>query len=639
MAMYNNFKEVIYMPVETTDKAVDKFEKGFLGALKTAQPMELSKQILEGKYKTELSDIVKNFEDICEHFKSKKISGATQLSDFESQSTTLKEADYITKTVKPFITKIKTKFGFDGKTTLDDVCRYIINTLTGLANVFDFNLTSTINKIQKAYKKMIDKDAPTTTLKVESVSEEVQSFLKAQTLISKALKDRTWGSSVLTKDGDYKDEKYNDLKVSLGILNTKYQELKTEGDIAYKRSAQEIVTLYKQLKTFDHLKLDTKVTKEELDKKVANFQNMQEGIQCNPYDSIKQFLKGVRNLEKGKETKNAGLVTVTKKDAYRRADLLTTKHWGKIQTTFFEELIDPKDTKFDKTLKLIETNLLRSERLEAQLITPVSETENSINKLTFNTEVYKYFNQLKDKLTQISEKIDINFQTLKQNINAQLPNWTTSPDVVYCIGYIYLQLSDFVTFLTTNIETATHMLKEANGTLENKDTSKLKFGMDIYGKFATVAAFTGPLVNVSPIFAAIWGAIALSGTIVQIVQVVYNRHQAKKTAEAKANLLKSTAARDVKQMAPSAQHDTVDGDAKIGDDRAEVETKTDNAEVTELNDKISELKTLKKALTSQNKKLMSENKRYKQKVKELEAELAKLKSANPQLSQNAVDAH
>lgn len=630
------------MPVETTGKAVDTFEKGFLDALKTAQPMKLSIQILEGKYKTELSDIVKNFEDICEHFKGKKIAKKTSLSTLATRSESLEDAKYINKTVKPFITTIKNKFGFDDNTTLENVCQYIIKTLTGMADVFDFNLTGTIKKIKKAYKTMTDKDAPTTTLNVQRVSKKVQSFLKAQTLISTSLKDRTWGSSVLTQDGDYKDDKYNDLKVSLGILNKKYQELKAEGDIAYKRSAEEIVTLYKQLKTFDHLELDTNVTKEELDKKVANFQNMQNGIHCNPYDSIKKFLKDVRNLEKGKETNNAGLVIITKKDAVRRADLLTEKHWGKIQTTFFEELIDSENNQFNKTLALIETNLLRSQRLEAQLITPVSETENSINKLTFNTEVNNYFTNIQADLTNTNatSTIDISFKTLKEKIDKINSNWGISQDVVYCIGYIYLQLSDFVTFLTTNIETATHMLKEANGTLEKKDTSKLKFGMDIYGKFATVAAFTGPLVNVSPIFAAIWGAIALSGTIVQIVQVVYNRHQAKKTAKEKASQLTTKENRDDPKVVPAEkQHDTVDGDAEIGDDRAEVETKTDNAEVTKLNDKISELKTLKKALTSQNRKLMSENKRYKQKVAELEAELAELKSANPQLSQNAVDAH
>ena len=639
------------MPVAITNAALSNLEKGFFEKINESKPMKLPIKILEDKYKLELSGIVDKFEEICEHFKGKKIAKTTSLSTLAESSESLKDAEYINKTVKPFIDTIKSKetFEFNDNTTLENVCQRIINVLKGMTDVFDLNLTSTITKIQKTYKEMTNNNFPASNLDVSSVSETVKLFSKAQTLIDLALEKHDWGSSDLQKDGNFKDKKYNDLKVSLGILNKKYQELKAEGDIAYKRSAKEIVTLYEQLKTFDHLKLDTKVTKEELDQKVANFQNMQEGIQCNPYDSIKQFLKEVRALEKEKNKNNAGSVIVTKKDAYRRRDLLKGKHSKKIQMTFFKELL--KNNGFKETLDLINECLLRSQRLYTQLnpLTPIKKSSLA-NKMLFNTAVNTYFKEIQDKLTDTNTKsnIDISFTQLKENIDKTNSNWDISKDVVYCIGYIYIQLSDFVKFLTTNIETATDMLKEANGTLDKKDASKLKFGMDIYGKFATVAAFTGPLVGLCPIFAAIWGAVALSGTIVQVVQVVYNRHQAKKAAEVKALEPKKS-----EESAESAdkQEENVDGDEKkaepvdkqendeklddTSEAKEEVDTKTDNAKVEELKEKISDLKTLKKALTSQNKQLISENKKlisengnYKKRVKELEAKLAKLESEN-----------
>lgn len=631
MTIYNKYKEVVYMPVETTGKAVDKLEKGFLGALNNEQPMKLPIEILEKKYELELSGIVDKFEEICKHFKGKKIAKTTSLSTLAESSESLKDAEYINKTVKPFIDTIKSKetFEFNDNTTLENVCQRIINVLKGMTDVFDLNLTSTITKIQKTYKEMTNNNSPASNLDVSSVSETVKLFSKAQTLIDLALEKHDWGSSDLQKDGNFKDKKYNDLKVSLGILNKKYQELKAEGDIAYKRSAKEIVTLYEQLKTFDHLKLDTKVTKEELDQKVANFQNMQEGIQCNPYDSIKQFLKEVRALEKEKNKNNAGSVIVTKKDAYRRRDLLKGKHSKKIQMTFFKELL--KNNGFKETLDLINECLLRSQRLYTQLnpLTPIKKSSLA-NKMLFNTAVNTYFKEIQDKLTDTNTKsnIDISFTQLKENIDKTNSNWDISKDVVYCIGYIYIQLSDFVKFLTTNIETATDMLKEANGTLDKKDASKLKFGMDIYGKFATVAAFTGPLVGLCPIFAAIWGAVALSGTIVQVVQVVYNRHEAKKTDEARKALLKSqeeAAKRDDKAESEEKQNENPDDTGKA---KEKVDTKTDNADVEKLKEEIADTKSLYDALKVKNKKLKNENENYKKRIEELEAKLAKLESEN-----------
>ncbi len=217
---------MIYMPVETPATAVADRKQDFLGALSKEEPMKLSITILKSKYKTELSELVQQFQAICERFKSKKISGDTQLSDFESQGNTLDDADYITKTVKPFITTIKTKFGFSDKTTLTDVCQHIINVLTGMTAVFDFDLKTTIGCIQKAYKNMTSKNGPTNPLKVDDVSKNVRCFLQAQTLIKKAVENHKWGSSDLQKDGDFKDKKYIELKASLGNLNKKYQELK-----------------------------------------------------------------------------------------------------------------------------------------------------------------------------------------------------------------------------------------------------------------------------------------------------------------------------------------------------------------------------------------------------------------------------
>ena len=620
------------MPVETTGKAVDKLEKGFLGALNNEQPMKLPIEILEKKYELELSGIVDKFEEICKHFKGKKIAKTTSLSTLAASSESLGDAKYINETVKPFITTIKKKFGFNDETTLENFCQYIINVLKGMTDVFDLNLTSTINKIKKAYKEMTNNDPPEINLDVSSVSETVKLFSKAQTLIDIALEKHDWGSSDLQKDGDFKDKTYNDLKVSLGILNTKYQELKVEGNIAYTKISGDIVDLYKQIKTFDHLGLDNEFHKAELDKKVANLENMQKGVQCDPCDTIKKFLKEVRALEKESHKNNAGLVIITQKDACRRRDLLQGKHLGKIQITFFAELL--KNNGFKGTLDLINTNLLRSQRLEAQLRSLVSDNRQTIDKLTFNTAVNTYFKEIQDKLTDINAKsnIDISFTQLKENIDQTNSNWDISKDVVYCIGYIYIQLSDFVKFLTTNMEIVTNMLKEANGTLKNKDASKFKFGMDVYVKLANVAGFIGPLVaSVCPIFAAIWGAVALSGTIVQIVQVVYNRHEAKKTAEAKAlepKKSEESAEPDDKQEKDEKPDDTIE-------EKEKVDTKTTNADVEKLKKKISDLKTLKKALTSQNKQLISENKKlisenenYKKRVKELEAKLAKLESEN-----------
>lgn len=624
------------MPVDITATAVGNLEVGFSKALSDVNPMALSTDVLNDKYKTELSDIVQPFQKICEQFKGKKISGDTQLSDFESQGNTLDDADYITKTVKPFITTIKNKFGFDGEKTLTSVCEHIINVLTGMTEVFDLNLKTTISNIQKAYKIMTGKTAPTSTLNVNYVSKGVKSFLKAQTLIKKAFEDHTWGSSDLQKDGDFKDKKYIELKASLGNLNKKYQELKTEGDIAYKKSAEEIVKLYQQIKTFDHLKLDTNVTKKELDKKVQNFKNIQDGIQCDPYESIKKFLKEVRNLEKGKHKNNAGLVTITKNDAQRRMGLLKEKHWKTIQKTFFEELIDLNHNDFKKTLDLINKCLLRSQRLEAQLKSSTEVDYTAINRKLFNSIVNTYFENTRNALPNINAKsqINITFDQLQSNIATKIPDWDSSNNVVYCIGYIYIQLSSFVEFLNTNIQTATNMLKEANGTLDKKDASKLKFGMDIYGKFATVAAFTGPLVNVSPIFAAIWGAVALSGTIVQIVQVVYNRHQAKKTAEATALEPKKSE----KSAEPANKHhENSEEPYDSGKVPEEVDTATTNTDVTKLKKKISDLKILNAGLEVRNKNLESKKEQYKQKVKALETELANLKSENSRLTRNAVD--
>ncbi|MGN1041806.1 MAG: hypothetical protein ACI4PJ_03660, partial [Acutalibacteraceae bacterium] len=350
-------------------------------------------------------------------------------------------------------------------------------------------------------------------------------------------------------------------------------------------------------------------------------------------------------LEKESHKNNAGLVIITQKDACRRRDLLQGKHLGKIQITFFGELL--KNNGFKETLDLINECLLRSQRLYTQL-NPLAPIEKSSleNKILFNTAVNTYFKEIQDKLTDINAKsnIDISFTQLKENIDQTNSNWDISKDVVYCIGYIYIQLSDFVKFLTTNMEIVTNMLKEANGTLKNKDASKFKFGMDVYVKLANVAGFIGPLVaSVCPIFAAIWGAVALSGTIVQVVQVVYNRRQAKKAAEVKALEPKKS-----EESAESADkhHENGEKTDDTGEAKEEVDTKTDNADVEKLKEKISDLKIRNAGLEVRNKDLESKRDKYKQKIneltkknEELEAEIAKLKSENTRLSQNAVSAH
>ncbi|MGN1041581.1 MAG: hypothetical protein ACI4PJ_02440, partial [Acutalibacteraceae bacterium] len=266
------------MPATIPNTVVSNLEKNFFDKINESKEMKLPTEILENKYKIELSDIVKTFQEICEHFKGKKIAKGTSLSTLAASSESLEDAKYINKTVKTFIATIKKKFGFNDETTLENFCQYIINTLTGMTDVFDLNLTSTITEIQTAYKEMTNDEPPKINLDVSSVSETVKLFSKAQTFIDLALEKHDWGSSDLQKDGDFKDKTYNDLKVSLGILNTKYQELKVEGNIAYTKISGDIVDLYKQIKTFDHLGLDNEFHKAELDKKVANLENMQKGV-------------------------------------------------------------------------------------------------------------------------------------------------------------------------------------------------------------------------------------------------------------------------------------------------------------------------------------------------------------------------
>lgn len=653
MTMYNNFKEVISMSeeperVKNLTAAEKESWKGIKSEETKSKPKKLPIKLVDKFYKDyQLEPIVMNFKKVCDGLAGqKKFSSTDALGDIKALA-----LDTYTKSIEPCI---KT-FGFTNKTKLGDFCKTILTCLKCTEDVFSQCVPTRLYKTFTDYCKQLIPDFNIPTLNNNELAKAVKFLLKKQTFIEDAYKKHVWGSDQFDAYGKIKDDNYEKLKAALKQMQTAYEALQKEGGAKLAKDRQELRNLKNDIAIYDDQNAKQKELKKwcesQFNKLMENHVAFSEYISIDPCGPIRLFIDDVRKLAKGdftiEETTNvtsATAVKITKQDAERRKNLLQNKHWNKIQQAFVDALAnDPLNPNFQKTKQLVDNSNIRSKRLILQLKDPNkpsgNETVEETTKGKIVVAVENYFLELENELTKASETAtpekSLNFVTLKRTLPL---DWKSSVQVIYCISVIYEHALNFVTLLTEYLTKSTKMLQTANGTVTKQDAT-FKFGADVLGKLATVAAFTGPLVNVSPIFAAIWGAVALSGTIVQIVQVVYNRHQAKKTAEAKANLLKSTAARDVKQMAPSAQHDTVDGDAKIGDDRAEVETKTDNAEVTELNDKISELNILKKALTSQNKKLMSENKRYKQKVKELEAELAELKSANPQLSQNAVDAH
>ncbi len=617
ITIYNNFKEVIGMATVAAEPKIKKLTnaekkswKAIKGTADKFNPKKLPITIVNKFYEDyKLEPIVTSFKKVCDGIITKKFSSTNTLGDIKAVALT----NY-TKSVEPCIKK----FGFTNKTTLEIFCKTILTCLKCTENVFlPCGPESLYDKFKNCCEEFIS-DFKEPTLDTKSLAKAVKFLLKKQTFIEKAHKEHVWDSGEFDDYGGIKDDNYEKLKAALEKMQKAYEALKTEGNTRLAKDRKKLRNLRKDIKIYDEKNTKQNELKEwcqkQFDKLMENHVAFSEYINIDPCGPTRLFIEDVRKSDKGdftiegSDNENSTIaVKITKKDAERRKKLLQTKHWDTIQNAFVGALKDePLNPNFDKTKQLVDNSNVRSKRLILQLrdstILPGKGAVTEKIKGEVVVAVENYFLDLETELTSASEtnppKQSLNFDELKRT----LPNiWNDSVKIVYCISVIYEHALAFVTLLTNYLTTSTEMLRKANGTVTDKDAN-FKFGADILGKLATVAAFTGPLVNVSPIFAAIWGAAALSGTIVQIVQVVYNHHQAKKAAEARAKTLElqeKAAKRDDKKV------EEADEPKETGD------LETDNAT----------LKTKNEELAKKNEELTKENEELKQEVASLEAQL------------------
>ncbi|MGN1041807.1 MAG: hypothetical protein ACI4PJ_03665 [Acutalibacteraceae bacterium] len=632
MTIYNKFKEVIGMQGESEKWKVLKSE------IEQLTPEKFSTKALKNAYKKHVAGFVSGFEKMCDCFKGEKISETTTLQDLSTINTKY------TSTVDVFVETYEQTWGFDKNIPVKDIYETIIAFLKCIENVFGEELSSSV---KKAYKNMTGKTSGFTgTNIIDGLSRDINLLLKMQKYAKNAYDERNWDSSDPQGDAKSKNENYVKLKKELAVMNKKYGELSSEMEKTINKNIDELVKMEPRMKVVEQIDAGRyKELKCSYDRLIANTGDILKAKECNPCMYVEKFIRNVRKLDKGNlENGNINSVTISKGDAEKRIDLLKGKHLDRIQTTFITDLVsvfgsvvtlaEDVSQKFTNTTELVEKCRARSKQLILQLkANPVAVVAlKDDDKNTFRNAVSKYFGDIADrvmptaKVNSVDDAPSLEFTHFESQIGTE---WENSANVTWFIGTIYEWLSlKLIASLTRAIKVATEAQKEANGTMKKKDAENLKFTMDFYGKFATVAAFTGPLVNACPIVAAIWGAIALSGTVVQMVQAAYNHHEAKKTDEARKALLKSqeeAAKRDDKAESEEKQNENPDDTGKA---KEKVDTKTDNADVEKLKEKISDLKTINEKLEDQNKKLISENENYKKRVKELEAELAKLKSKN-----------
>lgn len=632
MTIYNKYKEVIGMQGESEKWKVLKSE------IEQLTPEKFSTKALKNAYKKHVAGFVSGFEKMCDCFKGEKISETTTLQGLSTINTKY------TSTVDVFVETYEQTWGFDKNIPVKDIYETIIAFLKCIENVFGEELSSSV---KKAYKNMTGKTSGFTgTNIIDGLSRDINLLLKMQKYAKNAYDERNWDSSDPQGDAKSKNENYVKLKKELAVMNKKYGELSSEMEKTINKNIDELVKMEPRMKVVEQIDAGRyKELKCSYDRLIANTGDILKAKECNPCMYVEKFIRNVRKLDKGNlENGNINSVTISKGDAEKRIDLLKGKHLDRIQTTFITDLVsvfgsvvtlaEDVSQKFTNTTELVEKCRARSKQLILQLkANPVAVVAlKDDDKNTFRNAVSKYFGDIADrvmptaKVNSVDDAPSLEFTHFESQIGTE---WENSANVTWFIGTIYEWLSlKLIASLTRAIKVATEAQKEANGTMKKKDAENLKFTMDFYGKFATVAAFTGPLVNACPIVAAIWGAIALSGTVVQMVQAAYNHHQAKKAAEAKA--LEPKKSEESAEPADK-HHEKGEKTDDTGKAKEKVDTKTDNADVEKLeeenkrlgNDFASLSDSLAKKTVKLN-KYKTENERLNRDIDKLREQIRKL---------------
>lgn len=526
--------------------------------------------------------------------------------------------------------------GFNTEKTLT----YVYNVVMARFVIIEeaFGLSGFSNKFKSAYSQVVEASSVPMP-KVATLSEQIKKLIGLPSQIKEKYDKHVWGSSDFQYRGDKKDKQYISLKKALKTLDEECTEMKSKGNAALNTTLSQIGQEQSNVNGLEEGELKT-WRQQKLKDLNGSANQIFQSLQESPYEYVAIFAEAVRKVDKGGDSE-VGLA-ITRKDADRRINLLKSKHWPAIQNKFINELIDlcktsnisfDKDLsdKFKQTGDLVIKCIARGKKLMLQLDAKMSSADN-LSKESIETCVINYFvtamngfdklfdlNDPKDQ-NQRTVPIGLDYETFSAKCDTEIKGWKTS---VYCIELIYGELLKLVNTLILEIREQIKFLEEIVG--ESKKPKCGKLAADLTGKLATVAAFTGPLVGVCPIFGAIWGIVAISGTIVQMAQTAYNYHKAKKAAEVKA--LEPKKSEESAEPADK-HHENDEKPDDTGEAKEEVDTKTDNADVEKSNDEISKLKTINKKLEDQNKKLISENENYKQQIKILRDELAKLKSKN-----------
>lgn len=574
MTIYNNFKEVIGMP--EAKKAVKPKKAKKL----TGDETRAWQHLINAK-----KNVIYKECDLQKHFKAKNLKNFYKGFKFDtvvaglekaaahcvvnsSQTTKQSELNGNDDLVglgncKKHISPWLNLFGInDTNPKLKDVFKTVSVYLGCMEKVFSllgfsFVKVGLYDRFKNACKKLMPSYVQTELDKQitdfsQSVSGNIMNMLKEQVYLKNKFDDVEWdSSSELSKWEQTKDDNYRELKKESKGLQARSAYLLQEGQRKIINTEKQLADLKQRMEVYDSSdpRQNTIIAKksDKFEKLRDVCISLDEYLKNDPYVTVESFINDARDFEKGNvheddsDEKVSGQVRISKDDAKKRIALLKGKHWINIQdlfTTALDECNKASDgNKFNKVAfnevnKAIANCSIRTQRLILRLnqykTSQCTDTIIETYGETLKTCIKRYFSNIGDVLKdptgekQNVEKFD--FGAFKEYLNKNVKTtWcSTQLWIMYCIAYTYNSLRAFIVIpLTNQVNESTDALRAANDALEKPGPSTSKFVMDYTGKFATVAAFTGPLMNLCPLGAAIWAAFAISGTIAQLIQVTY----------------------------------------------------------------------------------------------------------------------